>query len=269
MVQALKFDDKILLNIPVNLIRPNPYQPRRVFDKEALCELADSIKQFGVMQPVNVRKSGDRYELISGERRLRAARLAGLETIPAIVNQVCERDSAFCALMENLQRENLNYIEEAEGYNNLIKDYQMTQEEVAARLGKSQSGVANKVRLLKLPDLVKDALRTNGLTERHARALLKLPCEEEQIIAVERIVREKLNVQKTDEYIERILNKKNKENTKKGRFYIKDQRIYINTIKKAVELIGRSGGEASYKVEDGDEEVLVIVRIAKRVVSEP
>ena len=261
MTVALSTDTKTILNIPVNQIIPSPYQPRRVFDKDTLCELASSIKQHGIIQPINVRKSGSQYELVAGERRLRAAKLAELETIPAIVIEICERDSAFIALMENLQRENLNYLEEAEGYQNLMRDYGLTQEEVAEKMGKSQSGIANKVRLLKLPTSIKDRLRQNHLTERHARALLKLSTEPDQISALDKIIKDRLNVQKTDEYIERLLKKDPK---RKPRFYIKDSRIYINTVKKAVDLIRQSGGDATYTVEDTGEAILVRVRIEKK-----
>jgi ParB family chromosome partitioning protein len=171
-------DNKAIINIPIDEIAPNPYQPRKDFSGSSLEELATSIKEYGVLQPVNVRKIGGKgYELVSGERRLRATRLAGMEVIPAVVIEVVEQDSAVIALIENLQREDLNFMEEAEGYHNLISDHGMTQEELAKKVGKKQSTIANKLRLLKLNNKIKKTILENELTERHARALLKLPGE--------------------------------------------------------------------------------------------
>ncbi|MCT4545066.1 MAG: nucleoid occlusion protein [Vallitalea sp.] len=242
-------------SISVNNIRPNPYQPRRVFDKLMLDELANSIKEFGIMQPISVRKINDEYyELIAGERRLRASKLAGLTKIPAIIIDVNDKDSAVIALIENLQRENLNYIEEAEGYYNLIKDYDLTQEEVAKQVGKSQSTIANKLRILKLSNNVKKILLDNNLSERHARALLKLPNEELQLSILNKVVENSLNVKKTEELIERTLNriienekKKDKSTVKR---YLKDIRIFTNTIKQAVDMMESSGIEIDYNVKE-------------------
>ena len=155
----LRMREREVARIPIEAIRPNPYQPRRVFAQEALEELCASIKQYGLLQPISVRKAGnDAYELIAGERRLRACRMAGLTTIDAIVFSAYEQDSAVIAMMENLQRENLHYMEEAEGYRNMMEDYGLTQEELAAKLSKSQSSIANKLRILKLEDSVKKLL---------------------------------------------------------------------------------------------------------------
>jgi len=173
---------KNITYININSIRPNPYQPRKQFNKAALDELCESVKQYGVMQPINVRKiSNNTYELVAGERRLRAATMAGLTEIPAIVINVDDNDSAVIALIENLQREDLTYLEEAEGYNNLITEHGFTQEQLAQKIGKSQSTIANKIRLLRLSPLVKKILMDNNLTERHARALLKLHDEQLQL----------------------------------------------------------------------------------------
>ncbi len=177
-----KEDLKNITYVKIENIRPNPYQPRKQFNKISLEELCESIKQYGVIQPINVRKiSANMYELVAGERRLRAATMAGLKEIPAIVVDINDNDSAVMALIENLQREDLSYMEEAEGYNNLINEHGFTQEELAAKIGKSQSTIANKIRLLKLPPLVKKILADNNLTERHARALLKLHDEQLQL----------------------------------------------------------------------------------------
>ncbi|MCT4687683.1 nucleoid occlusion protein [Vallitalea sp.] len=244
--------------ISVNNIRPNPYQPRRVFDKLMLDELANSIKEFGIMQPISVRRINDEYyELIAGERRLRASKLAGLTEIPAIIIDVNDKDSAVIALVENLQRENLNYIEEAEGYYNLINDYDLTQGEVAKQVGKSQSTIANKLRLLKLSNNVKKVLLDNNLSERHARALLKLPNEELQLNILNKVVEQSLNVKKTEELIDRTLNRLieqvNKKDKAKVKRYLKDIRIFTNTIKQAVDMMESSGIDIDYKVKEVDD----------------
>lgn len=252
--------------ISVNNIRPNPYQPRKVFfDKLMLDELANSIKEFGVMQPVSVRRINQEYfELIAGERRLRATKLAGLTEIPAIIIDVNDKDSAVIALIENLQRENLNYLEEAEGYYNLINDYDLTQEEVAKQVGKSQSTIANKLRILKLSDQVKKVLLDNHLSERHARALLKLPTEALQISILNKVIEQTLNVKKTEELIERTLNRmmeQKKTNKSTVKRYLKDIRIFTNTIKQAVDMIESSGVDVDYKVKEVDDayEISIVI----------
>lgn len=165
--------------ISLNQIRPNPQQPRRSFDEDSLSELAESIRRYGILQPLTVRRQGTGYELVAGERRLRAAAMAGLREVPCLVAQVGEEDSALLALMENLQRRDLDCWEEAEALSRLIARYGLSQEETARRLGRSQPAVANKLRLLRLPDSVRQFLQKNGLTERHARALLRLGTEEQ------------------------------------------------------------------------------------------
>ncbi|QUI21091.1 nucleoid occlusion protein [Vallitalea pronyensis] len=251
--------------ISVNNIRPNPYQPRKIFDKLMLDELANSIKEFGVMQPISVRPINQEYfELIAGERRLRATKLAGLTEIPAIIIDVNDKDSAVIALIENLQRENLNYIEEAEGYYNLIHDYDLTQEEVAKQVGKSQSTIANKLRILKLSDQVKKILLDHHLSERHARALLKLPSEALQLSILNKVIEQTLNVKKTEELIERTLNRmmeENKKDQKKVKRYMKDIRIFTNTIKQAVDMIESSGVDVDYKVKEVDDayEISIVI----------
>ena len=165
-----KSEEKKITMISIDLIRPNPYQPRRKFDNSTMDELCRSIQQYGVIQPINVRKvNNTHYELVAGERRLRAAAMAGHKEVPAIIVDIGEDDSAFMALIENLQREDLGYLEEAEGYRNLIKEHGLTQEELAQKIGKSQSTIANKIRILRLSPMVKKILSDNGLTERHAK----------------------------------------------------------------------------------------------------
>ena len=169
--------------LPARSIRPNPAQPRKIFRPEALDELSDSIRQHGILQPLSVRRSGNGYELIAGERRLRAAELAGITDIPCIIMSMDDRESGMAAMVENLQRQDLDFIEEAMGISRLLEDWNMSQEQAARLLGKSQSAVANKLRLLKHSEPVLLALREAGLTERHARALLRLTDPEQQLAA--------------------------------------------------------------------------------------
>ena len=193
--------------ISLNQIRPNPQQPRRSFDEESLSELAESIRRYGILQPLTVRRQGTGYELVAGERRLRAAAMAGLREVPCLVAQVGEEDSALLALMENLQRRDLDCWEEAEALSRLIARYGLSQEETARRLGRSQPAVANKLRLLRLPDSVRQFLQENGLTERHARALLRLGTEEQQLAAAQVFCRRRMNVAAAEAYIEDLLHR--------------------------------------------------------------
>ena len=209
-------EEKIVIQIPIEEIVPNPYQPRRVFSEKSLEELKNSIESYGVLQPITVRKKNEKFELVAGERRLRAAKLANLKTIPAIVHEVSDETSAVLALLENLQREDLNFIEEALGYENLIKEHNFTQQQLAEKLGKNQSTIANKLRILKLPESIKESLVQNGLTERHARALLKLPNEELMSQVVSKIIKNELTVKKTEKLVKDILdNIEAKEDTEK------------------------------------------------------
>ncbi len=264
-----KDDQKNITYIGIDNIRPNPYQPRKQFNKISLEELCESIKQYGVIQPINVRKlSPNMYELVAGERRLRAATMAGLKEIPAIIIEISDNDSAVMALIENLQREDLSYMEEAEGYNNLISDHGFTQEELAAKIGKSQSTIANKIRLLKLPPLVKKILSDNSLTERHARALLKLHDEQLQLKVLKNVCERGLNVKKTEELVEKAIDRFTKqENEKKNKTKftkaIKDIRIFVNTIKQAIDLMKKSGVDAKAAQFDRGNYVEFIVRIPK------
>jgi ParB family transcriptional regulator, chromosome partitioning protein len=273
-LNATKTDKKEELKnityVNIESIRPNPYQPRKQFNKTALEELCESIKQYGVIQPINVRKiSSNTYELVAGERRLRAATMAGLNEIPAIIVNVDDNNSAVMALIENLQREDLSYMEEAEGYNNLIMDHSFTQEELAQKIGKSQSTIANKIRLLKLPPLVKKIIADNNLTERHARALLKLHDEQLQLKVLKHVCEKGMNVKKTEELVERAIEKYTKDTRdrvveKKCTKAIKDIRIFINTIRQAIELMKKSGVNAKAAQIDRGEYIEFIVRIPKK-----
>lgn len=258
--------------IPIASIRPNPYQPRKVFDKVMLEELSNSIKEFGVIQPINVRVIKENvFELIAGERRLRAAKMAKLTTIPAIIVDVNDKDSAILALIENLQRENLNYFEEAEGYYSLIEDYNLTQEEIAKQVGKSQSAVANKLRLLKLDEEVVKMLLDHNLSERHARALLKLPSTKLQLALLDKVIIQSLNVKKTEDLIESTLHKvinDDKLGSNQNAFvkrYLKDIRIFTNTIKQSVDMMKESGLDVNYKLEENEDayHISIVIPIAK------
>lgn len=259
--------DREVKNIAIELIRPNTYQPRKHFNQESLDELTESIKTYGVLQPISVRSNGSRYyELIAGERRLRAAELAGLKDVPAIVIDVTDSDSAALALIENLQREDLNYIEEAEGYENLIKDHNYTQEQLAGIIGKKQSTIANKLRILRLSDKAKEKLLEYNLTERHARALLKLPDDDSVLKMIEKIKEKGYTVKKTEEVIDMELAKSEiaaEQDDKKGQKIkkaIMNARIYINTIKNVME---KNGVNAQYSYVDKDEYIEVMVKIPK------
>lgn len=256
--------------ISINSIRPNPYQPRRNFNQRALEELSQSIRSYGVIQPISVRRISDEsYELIAGERRLRASQLAELAKIPALIVDYRDRESAVIALIENLQREDLNFIEEAEGYNNLIIDHNFTQQELAEKIGKSQSTIANKIRLLKLPPEIKKTLIEEGLTERHGRALLKLTDDESRYLVLEKIISKSLNVSRTEGLVEDILESLRKKEEEEH--YIPKQtikslinvRIYLNTIKTAYMAIKEYGIDAEYKEIDREDHLEVVIKLPK------
>jgi len=247
---------KEVLNLPTDAIKPNPYQPRRIFDQNGLDELAASIKAYGVLQPISVRCMGSMgYELVAGERRLRASRLAGFAEIPAILVDITDTDSAVLALIENLQRRDLHFFEEAEGFKNLMSDYAFTQEVLAARIGKNQSTIANKLRLLKIPQHLQKEIIDNELTERHARALLRLDNESVQVDVVKRIIEEGLTVRKTEELIENMLYPQPKEpvitaKTIPFKTYIRDIRILTNSIKEDLEFMRHSGMDTHFEMQE-------------------
>ena len=252
--------------IAPDLILPNLYQPRKYFDEDSIDELAQSIESYGIIQPLSVRKMGEgRYELVAGERRLRAAKKLGLSKVPAIIVDISDRDSAAIALLENLQREDLNYIEEAEAYYNLIKDHGYTQEQLASVIGKKQSTIANKLRLLKLTSSVRKLLLENRLTERHARALLKLPTEDLQLKILETVIKKSLNVKGTEDLIDKELMKLSKDiiasDGKKKIKGIFSPKVYINTIKQVFDKYGIS---AKYDSKDLDDCIEVTIKIPKK-----
>lgn len=250
--------------IPLEHIVPNPHQPRRDFDPAALAELADSIRQYGVLQPATVRTRGRDYELVAGERRFRAAKLAGLKELPCLIAQVGEEDSALLALMENLQRRDLNYMEEAAAIAQLVQRWGLSQEEAARKLGKSQSAVANKLRLLRLPGTVVELLQQGDLSERHARALLRLADEEEQLAAAKTIIARGLNVAQTEEYIESLLRKiQVTPPHRRPTFILKDVRLFLNSLDRSLSLMRSAGVDAACGRQDTEDEILLTIRIPK------
>ena len=251
--------------IPLGRIRPNPQQPRRSVDEEGLAELAASIRSCGILQPLTVRRAGEGYELVAGERRLRAARIAGLREVPCLVAQVGEEDSALLALMENLQRRDLDCWEEAQAIARLISRYGLSQEEAARRLGRAQPTVANKLRLLRLPEDVRALLRENGLTERHARALLRLQDPEVQRRAAGDMVRRGMNVAQAEAYVEKLLQSA-QVTPPRGRstYIIKDVRLFLNSVDRGLHLMRQAGVDAGGNRQDTDREILLTIRIPKR-----
>ena len=251
--------------IPLGRIRPNPQQPRRSFDEEGLAELAASIRSCGILQPLTVRRAGDGNELVAGARRLRAARIAGLREVPCLVAQVGEEDSALLALMENLQRRDLDCWEEAQAIARLISRYGLSQEEAARRLGRAQPTVANKLRLLRLPEDVRALLRENGLTERHARALLRLQDPEVQRRAAGDMVRRGMNVAQAEAYVEKLLQSA-QVTPPRGRstYIIKDVRLFLNSVDRGLHLMRQAGVDAGWNRQDTDREILLTIRIPKR-----
>lgn len=268
-VETLKTDnlqkatDVQVLHVPLSKIVPNPYQPRKEFDSEALSELADSIRQYGVLQPLLVAPGkDDTYILIAGERRLRASTMAGLGTVPVIVSEYTSQQIAEIALIENLQRKDLHYLEEAEGYERLVNTFHLTQESMAIRVGKKQSTIANKLRLLRLPGSVRKKLHDSDLTERHARVLLKLENEDLQKAVLQKVLKGHLNVRQTEALVEKTLKEAGKLNQKKPRFVIvNDVRIYLNSIKEIMETVKTSGIPSSMEQEMDGDDVVVTLRI--------
>ncbi len=251
--------------IPINAVRPNPQQPRRSFDETALRELADSISAYGILQPLTVRDRGGVYELVAGERRLRAARIAGLREVPCLIAEVGEEDAALLALIENLQRRDLDYMEEAAAIARLIRRYGLSQQQAAEKLGKSQPTIANKLRLLRLSAPVIDCLRQYGLTERHARTLLRLTDPEQQLAAARHIGKRGLNVAQTEQYIDRLTAENRTEPPRRRPTYvIKDVRLFLNSVERGVRLMQSAGVGAEVGRRDTEEEILLTIHIPKR-----
>ena len=251
------------VTLPLQKIEPNPLQPRKTFNPEELDSLADSIRMHGIIQPLTVRKlpSGF-YQIIAGERRWRAARLAGLSDVPVVIIEADDKKAMELALIENLQRQDLDIFDQAEGISRLIGYWGVTQEEAAAKLGLAQSTLANKLRLLRLSAPVQELIRQNGLTERHGRALLKLPDEAAQLAAAKTICKKSMTVSQAEQYINTLLaRQKMKKPTRL--FICKDIRLFMNTIDKAVKTMTEAGLAVQSAREDQGEFIELTIRIPK------
>jgi len=243
--------------LPARSIRPNPAQPRKVFRPDALAELSESIQRHGILQPLSVRRSGLGYELIAGERRLRAAQMAGLTEIPCIVMQMDDQESGMAAMIENLQRQDLDFIEEAQGIANLMQLYDMSQDQAARMLGKSQSAVANKLRILRHSDAVLSALREGNLTERHARAMLRLHTEEAKLSAIAEVIRQGMSVARTEKYIDGLLSQPEAKPVKT------DVTAFLNNLTQSLQKIQRSGVGAVSERRETDTQIVLTITIPK------
>jgi len=252
-----------VLELPVGDIRPNPHQPRREFSPEELEELALSISQVGVLQPLSVRRTLSGWELIAGERRLRAAELAGLSCVPCLPVEADDDASALLALVENIQRKDLDVWEEAAALRQLIDRHHLSQEEAARKVGRSQSAVANKLRLLKLPEDVIDGLRTGHLTERHARALLRLDDPEVQRAALAHILKHQFNVAQTEAYIDRLCQQAEAPRRAAPVYRIRDVRLFLNTVKRSLAVMQSAGVKARCGREETDSEITLTIHIPK------
>ncbi len=264
--QKTEFLSSRVRYIPINDIRPNPQQPRRRFDQDGLRELSESIAAYGILQPLTVRAQNGGYELVAGERRWRAARMAGLRQVPCLLARVDEEDAALLALIENLQRRDLDYMEEASAIARLLRRYGLSQQQAAEKLGRSQSAVANKLRLLRLEEPVVDALRRYGLTERHARALLRLEDGEQRLAAAEHMGKRGMNVAAAEAYIEQLIARSQTTPPKRRSTYvIKDVRLFLNSVERGIRLMRGAGVGAKVARQDTEEEICLTVRIPKGV----
>ena len=242
--------------LPAASIRPNPAQPRKVFRSDALDELADSIRQHGILQPLSVRRCGTGYELIAGERRLRAAQIAGMTDVPCILMHMDDKESGMAAMVENLQRQDLDFLEEAWGIQRLLADFRMSQEQAARMLGKSQSAIANKLRILRHSEAVLVQIRQSGLTERHARALLKLRSDEEKLCAIAEIARQGMSVARAEKYIEALLTeRKDPKKANVGSF--------LNSLTQSLQKIQLSGIPAVSERRETDSQIVLTITIPK------
>ena len=257
--------ENTIIEIPILKIRPNKAQPRKVFDEDELSALSLSIRENGILQPLTVRKvSASEYELIAGERRLRAAALAGLRKVPCILVKCSDKESAIYALLENLQRADLGFFEEARGISRLIRRYGLTQEQAAMKLGKTQSTIANKLRLLKLSPEEQEWIENSGLSERHARALLRIDEENLRHDALSKIIAEGYNVKQSEELVRMLLNSTpQKKSAGSSKAVIKDIRIFLNTINKAIDTMRLSGIDAQSEKTDTENFIEYTIRIPK------
>ncbi|CAM3198223.1 nucleoid occlusion protein [Filibacter tadaridae] len=258
-----------IVQVKIDSIKPNKYQPRTVFSEEKIEELARTIHTHGVIQPIVIRGTGnDEYEIIAGERRYRAMKKLGWSEVPAIIRELDDKETASIALIENLQREELTAIEEAYAYEKLLELHSLTQEALAQRLGKGQSTVANKLRLLKLPDDIKNAIMAKEISERHARALMPLKDNELQLLAYKEVIEKQLNVKQLENRVHQLLHpeegKKEKKIASRRKSVSKDVRIAVNTIRQSLALVTKSGINVETAEEDSDDFYLITVKIPKK-----
>lgn len=249
--------------IPIHQIMANPFQPRTIFSDEKLSELAQSLQTHGLLQPITVRKQSGGYEIIAGERRWRASQKLGWKEIPALVKEFNDTQTASIALIENLQREALTALEEAAAYARLLEMNQLTQASLAQRLGKSQSTIANKLRLLHLSEYVQEKLSEKEITERHARALLKLPEAERQNRIVDEAIEKDWNVKQTEDKIAALLDPKPKKSKQPKKHVSRDTRLALNTIRESIDMVTKSGMAIDTDEEDYDGYYQVTIRIPK------
>ena len=243
--------------LPVGAVRPNPAQPRKIFREDQLDELCQSVRRHGILQPLSVRRLEGSYELISGERRLRAAQMAGLTEVPCILMRMDDMESGMTALVENLQRQDLDFIEEAQGISRLMGMWNMSQEQAARLLGKSQSAIANKLRLLRHSEPVLTALREGGLSERHGRALLKLASEEDKLLAIREICRQGMSVARTEKYIETLLEQPR---DKAGKANVS---AFLNSLTQSLAKIQLSGVPAISERRETEDRIVLTITIPK------
>lgn len=258
--------ENAILRVKIEDIFTNPFQPRKQFDQESLWELSESIREYGVLQPLLVRKGAYGYELIAGERRLRAAKLAGRDDVPVLVREMTDKEMAEIALIENLQRENLHFFEEAEGLERLLTEFSFTQEKLALRMGKKQSTIANKLRLLRLTPAVRQIVQKEKLSERHARALLGIDDERTQLVVVEEVCKQKLNVRQTEELIQQAKQPKTvaqitaKQNVVR---LVRDARIFLNTLNNIIGEMKKSGFHIEVEEKEERDTITVTMKVPR------
>ncbi len=251
-----------VVEVQVNQIIPNPHQPRTEFEDTDIRALAESIAQNGILQPISIRRNGDIYELIAGERRLRAAKMCGLRYVPCIIHEISERNSAILALVENIQRQDLSFFDEAAAIEKLISYYGMTQEDAASKLGKAQSTIANKLRLLRLSKEERELIVRFNLTERHARALLKLGSSQDRLNVLEKVVKNSLNVERTERLVDEYIGQERVKKSYKTRSKVfRNVKMFVNTINKAVETMQAAGISADSKKIQYEDYIEYRVRI--------
>lgn len=254
-----------VIEIPLQMIFLNPEQPRKIFREEELTQLASSIRDYGVLQPILVKPTAEgSFTVIAGERRYRAACQAGLFTIPAIVRSMEEEEAALVALVENVQRENLGYLEEARAYKKLMDDFGLTQSEIAQKVGKQQSTISNKIRILSLPDDIQEVLTEHRLTERHARALLRVQGENDRRKVIARVIKNNLNVKQTEKLVDDLLSGQEELRRKKNKVNYISYKIYVNTIRKAFSQIKEMEENAIFTQEDKGDVLEIKITIPKK-----